>query len=81
MVVIPAGIVIHHGTGGRVHRQIIDPTVADDPDFAPVTQAVAIVSTRTNGSSPLSSTASHDLILFVHPQIHRARDHPKHPSG
>ena len=46
---------VHHGTGGRVRRQIIDPTVATDPDFAPVTEAVALFSTRTNGSSPLSS--------------------------
>ena len=55
MMVVPAGIVIHYGTGGRMRRQIIDPTFANNPDFAPVTQAVSILSTGANGSSPLSS--------------------------
>src|SRR5882724_8945027 len=45
-------MVIHHRTGGRVRRHIIDPTFANDPDFAPITQAVSIFSTSTNGSSP-----------------------------
>ena len=52
VTVVPGNIVIHHGAGRRMRRHVLDPPFANDPDFTPVTQAVAILSTSTNHCPP-----------------------------
>jgi hypothetical protein len=44
-----------HRTGSGMRRQVIDATFANDSDVAPVTQAISILGTGANDSSPLSS--------------------------
>jgi hypothetical protein len=52
VAIVPVTIIIHHGVGGRMRRQIIDPTFANHPNFATITQAVSILSSGANDNPP-----------------------------
>ena len=51
VTIVPGDIIIDHRAGRRMRRHVIDPTFTNNPDFASVTQAVAILSTRSNDCS------------------------------
>jgi hypothetical protein len=44
--------ITHPRASRRMRRQILDPTFANDPDVAPATPAVAILSTGSNDGPP-----------------------------
>jgi hypothetical protein len=50
VAIIPGGILLHHGTGRRMHGHVINPALAHHPHLAPIVQTLQILCTRSHAS-------------------------------